>query len=303
MIRVGTAGWSYTSGKGKWMGVFYPSARVDPLEFYAHFFEIVEVNSTFYRPLTPQMAETWARKAPERFQFSVKLYQKFTHPKMFAQATGGAAAEVSVEDFREFSASVAPLKDAGKLGPLLAQYPPSFRRSDAATDQLRRLADQLHGYAIVVELRHRSWMQDEKALELLRDSGLSWVHTDEPFISSAGGTMPLTGPIAYLRFHGRNAQEWWRGDSDERYNYLYSLAEQSQLAQRITAIPSIAPDTYVVYNNHFGGKAVANALQMKLLLGQDIRPDVPRQLLNAFPELAQLIAQEAVERDAPSVSF
>ena len=104
------------------------------------------------------------------------------------------------------------------------------------------------------------------------------------------------GALAYLRFHGRNAQNWWKGDSDERYNYLYSLKEQSHLAQRITAMPSITTDTYVVYNNHFGGKAVANALQMKLLLGQAIPDDVPLPLLKAFPELADLIQKEGVER-------
>jgi uncharacterized protein YecE (DUF72 family) len=139
-------------------------------------------------------------------------------------------------------------------------------------------------------------MDDERTLDLLRSNGLSWVHTDEPLITSAGGTMPQTGALAYLRFHGRNAQDWWRGDRDERYNYLYSMKEQAHLAQRITAMPSMTTDSYVVYNNHFGGKAVANALQMKLLLGQAIPDDVPPPLVKAFPELAELIENEEAER-------
>ena len=295
MIRIGTAGWSYMSGKGKWAGVFYPKGTSDPLEFYARFFETVEVNSTFYRPIDAKMAESWARKTPDGFKFSVKLYQKFTHPKMFQEATGELA-RVDADDFKSFIAGLKPLSADGKLGPLLAQYPPSFRRSDTNMETLKRLADKLSGHPIVVELRHKSWMDDGKTLELLRDTGISWVHTDEPYISDAGGTVPITGPIAYLRFHGRNAREWWRGDRDERYNYLYSLKEQTQLAQRITAIPRVTADTYVAYNNHFGGKAVANALEMKLLLGQEIPDDIPKPLLEEFPDLAELIDKEAVER-------
>ncbi len=297
VIRIGTAGWSYMSGPGKWAGVFYPRGTSDPLEFYARFFETVEVNSTFYRPISAETAEGWARKTPDGFNFSIKLFQKFTHPKMYQEATGEVA-NVANDDFTAFISGIRPLEEVRKLGPLLAQYPPSFRRSDAGVDQLRRLADQLARYQLVVELRHKSWLENDKTLELLRDHGLSWVHTDEPFVSDAGGTMPITGPIAYLRFHGRNAKDWWRGDRDERYNYLYSLKEQTQLAQRITAIPRVAADTYVAYNNHFGGKAVANALEMKLLLGQPIPEDVPQALLEAFPELAQLVEQEGVERDS-----
>jgi len=284
------------SGKGKWAGVFYPKGTSDPLEFYARFFETVEVNSTFYRPIEADVAERWAQKAPEGFKFSIKLFQKFTHPKMYKDATGEAA-DLEADDFKSFISGIKPLDAEGKLGPLLAQYPPSFKRSGAAMDQLERLAEQLSGYSLVLELRHRGWMDDDKTLEVLRDHGISWVHTDEPLISDAGGTMPITGPIAYLRFHGRNAKEWWRGDRDERYNYLYSLKEQTHLAQRITAIPRVAADTYVAYNNHFGGKAVANALEMKLLLGQEVREPIPEPLLLEFPELAQLVEKESVERD------
>ena len=98
MIRIGTAGWSYMSGHGKWAGVFYPRGTDDPLAFYARFFQTVEVNSTFYRPIEPEMARSWAAKTPADFRFSVKLFQKFTHPKMFEKATGEAA-RVDNDDF------------------------------------------------------------------------------------------------------------------------------------------------------------------------------------------------------------
>ena len=91
-IRIGTAGWSYPTGKGTWKGLFYPPkqprVRVDELAYYAEHFDTVEVNSSFYRPPTPVMAKRWAERTPRRFEFAVKLYQKFTHPEMFAKATG-----------------------------------------------------------------------------------------------------------------------------------------------------------------------------------------------------------------------
>jgi len=285
------------SGDGKWAGVFYPRGTKDALPFYTRFFDTVEVNSTFYRPISAEVAEGWAQKTPDGFKFAVKLYQKFTHPKMFEDATGEAA-DIDADDFTSFLATIQPLAHHGKLGPLLAQYPPSFRRSPDNMDGLKRLADQFAGYPVVLELRHKSWTEDDKTLELLRDHGISWVHTDEPFISDSGGAMPITGPVAYLRFHGRNAKDWWRGDRDERYNYLYSLKEQTQLAQRITSLPRVSADTYVAYNNHFGGKAVANGLEMKLMLGQQVPEDVPQPLLEAFPDLAKLIDEEKMERSS-----
>jgi uncharacterized protein YecE (DUF72 family) len=296
VIRIGTAGWSYPTGEGKWTGIFYPPGRqVDPLEFYAHFFDTVEVNSTFYRPLAPRVAGSWAAKTPANFRFAVKLYQKFTHPKMFEEATGHEA-RVAAEDFVQFEASVAPLAEAGKLGPLLAQFPPSFKRDPATLAYLEELARQFADYQLVVELRHRSWTADPAVAEMLAAHRVSWVRIDEPKFASSVGQVPRTGPVGYFRFHGRNYKEWWKGDRESRYNYLYAPREQSALAEQIMDVASTASQTHVVYNNHYGAKAVANALQMKLMLGQDVPTDVPRPLLAAFPDLAELLEREAAER-------
>jgi uncharacterized protein YecE (DUF72 family) len=296
MIRIGTAGWSYPTGEGRWTGIFYPPGRkVDPLEFYAHYFDTVEVNSTFYRPLAPDVAESWAEKTPPDFRFAVKLYQKFTHPKMFEEATG-AEANVANEDFDRFLRGVAPLAEAGKLGPILAQFPPSFKCSAETLAYLDRLAGRLEGHHLVVELRHESWTEDDAAKKLFAAHGVSWVRIDEPKFASSIGQVPTTGPIGYFRFHGRNYKEWWHGDRETRYNYLYSPAEQGQLAQQITAVAGTAGDTHVVYNNHYRAKAVANGLQMKLLLGQDVPKDVPAPLLAEYPDLARLLEHEAAER-------
>jgi uncharacterized protein YecE (DUF72 family) len=269
--------------------------KPDPLEFYARYFDTVEVNSTFYRPLAPNVAQSWAAKTPRDFRFGIKLYQKFTHPMMFEEATG-AEAVLGSRDFERFLEGIAPLKEAGKLGPVLAQFPASFKRSDENLEHLQRLAQKLDDIQLVIELRHHSWTEDEAARNLLAANRVSWAHIDEPRFASSIGQVPNVGPLGYFRFHGRNAKQWWKGDAEERYNYLYSPREQADLAQQITAVAGTAGDTHVVYNNHYRARAVANGLQMKLLLGQDVPDDVPAPLLDEYPDLAKLLEREAVER-------
>lgn len=293
MIRIGTAGWSYPTGAGRWTGIFYPhDRRVDALEFYARFFDTVEVNSTFYRPVPTGVARSWALKTPASFRFSVKLYQKFTHPRMFEEATG-AEAKLEGEDFARFEASLQPLAEASKLGPLLAQFPPSFKRDQESLEHLQALAERFDRYQLVVELRHRSWSEDDAGARLLAGHRVSWVRIDEPKFPSSVRQVPTTGPIAYFRFHGRNARDWWGGDRETRYNYLYSLREQAQLAQQITAVAGTAGDTYAAYNNHYRAKAVVNALQMKLILGQEVPNNIPAPLLAEYPDLAELIERDS----------
>src|SRR5512138_3689752 len=157
MIYVGTSGWSYPTGEGKWDGVFYPKGKdVDHLEFYSRYFNAVEINSSFYRPIFPNVAKSWATKAPEGFKFTAKLYQKFTHPKMFEEATGKRA-EVDLADFEQFTSGIEPLVETGKLGALLAQFPPSFKRDEENATYLEDLIRRLDSYPLAVELRHRSW--------------------------------------------------------------------------------------------------------------------------------------------------
>src|SRR5215471_2949032 len=145
-LRIGTSGWNYPSGRGKWNGVFYPPSRgrakhFDELSYYAEHFNTVEVNSTFYGQPLPDVTRAWAERTPAGFEFSVKLYQKFTHPKMFKRAyvkgvaagDAGAGALLDVlakpneSDLDDFRRGVDPLASSGKMGALLAQFPPSFK--------------------------------------------------------------------------------------------------------------------------------------------------------------------------------
>jgi uncharacterized protein YecE (DUF72 family) len=303
VIYVGTAGWSYPQGEGRWDGLFYPrDRRVDHLTYYASHFNAVEINSSFYRPLSPDYAQTWARKTPADFRFTAKLYQKFTHPRMYTEATGDEA-DLRRDDFERFKAGLAPLAEAGKLGALLAQFPASFKADAEAYTHLEDLIRQFVDYGLAVELRHRSWTDSPDAARLLEESGVAWCIIDEPKFKTSVGAVPLTGRLAYFRFHGRNAAEWWHGDRETRYNYLYSAPEQSGLAAEVADAAAHTEDTYVFYNNHYRAKAVVNATQLKAALGQPVQADFTAEMLSSYPELGTLVTPSAaapLERAAES---
>jgi uncharacterized protein YecE (DUF72 family) len=289
MIHIGTSGWSYPTGEGRWDGVFYPSGRgADHLEFYSRYFDAVEINSSFYRPPLPNVTRSWARKSPPQFHFTAKLYQKFTHPKMYEEATGEAAL-LKLEDFQRFQQGIEPLMEAGKLGALLAQFPPSFKRDEESVDHLEDLIHRFQGYPLAVELRHRSWTEDPQTFRLLESHGVAWCMIDEPKFRTSVGEVPLTSNLAYFRLHGRNAREWWTGDRESRYNYLYSAGEIGELVGEVRRISEQTQESYVFYNNHYGAKAVVNALQMRLGLGQTVPVDLPESLLRRYPELKEAL--------------
>jgi uncharacterized protein YecE (DUF72 family) len=286
MIYVGTSGWSYPTGEGRWEGIFYPRGKkVDQLEFYSGYFNAVEVNSTFYRPVYANVAKSWAKKTPDDFRFAVKLYQKFTHPKMFQESTGKEA-EVNREDFDQFRAGLDPLMESGKLGCLLAQFPPSFKHDEETVTYLEDLIRQFEGYPLAVELRHRSWTDNSDTLSLLEAHDVAWCRIDEPKFRTSVGEVPLTSKLGYFRFHGRNAREWWTGDRETRYNYLYSSEEIAGLTREVKEVASATKDTFVFYNNHYGAKAVVNALQTRMEFGQPPATDLPEPLRAQYPELA-----------------
>lgn len=291
MLYVGTAGWSYPTGKGTWEGVFYPAdKRVDRLEFYSRYFKAVEVNSTFYRPPFPNVTRSWARKTPADFRFTAKLWQKFTHPKMYAEMTGQEP-ELVERDFETFRSGLAPLAEAGKLGALLLQFPPSFKLEPAALEHLEDLIRRFGELPLAVELRHRSWTEQPDARRLFEEYGVAWTMIDEPKFRTSIGEVPLTSRLAYFRFHGRNAAAWWRHENaEDRYNYLYSPAEQRQLASEVREAADRARDTFVFYNNHYRAKAVVNALELQASLGLGIPATPPSSLLDEYPELRQYLS-------------
>jgi len=261
-LYIGTSGWSYPRGEGTWTGYFYPKGKIDELGYYSQFFNAVEINSSFYSPPDPERVHNWIRRVPEGFVFTAKLWQKFTHPKMFKQATGSEAV-ISLRDIELFKRSIEPLTVANKMGALLAQFPPSFKNDDFNRQILRAVTKAFGDYRLAIELRHRSWSDDPNITTLLVEGNTAWVQLDEPkFESSIAQQLPLTSDIAYFRFHGRNAENWWRGDSETRYRYLYSPEEIQGLAQRVTDASQRAKITFAFFNNHWQGYAPRNAISM-----------------------------------------
>ena len=270
-LYIGTSGWSYPKGEGTWKGYFYPKGKIDELGYYSQFFNTVEINSSFYRPPNLGYVHNWARKVPKGFLFSVKLWQKFTHPKMFKETTGSDAV-ISRADIDIFKKSIDPLVESGKMGALLAQFPPSFKSDDFSRQIIMAVIKAFGDYRLAVELRHRSWSDDPNTAQLLAEGKTSWVQIDEPgFETSIARQLPLTSDTAYFRFHGRNAENWWRGDNETRYKYLYSADEIEELAQKVKTASRKAKLTFTFFNNHWQGYAPRNAIGMIKALKQPVK--------------------------------
>jgi uncharacterized protein YecE (DUF72 family) len=301
-IRVGTSGWSYPRGEGTWNGIFYPapgrrprgSGKFDELRFYAEHFDTVEINSTFYRIPAPATAASWAKRTPRHFEFSLKLFQKFTHPEMFHTATGADPLDLGEKDVDEFRAAIDPLASAGKLGALLAQFPASFKHEPDARGYLEWLLRNFREYDVAVELRHRSWSdQAEDTLTLLAEFGAAWTQIDEPKfrLSIRQNLLPNVKSFYYLRLHGRNAAQWWKHEkSDDRYNYLYSASELEPFAEAVEdATRREVKKAYLYANNHFSAKSVANAAILKHQLGQDLPGEYPEEMVERYPDLKGIV--------------
>jgi uncharacterized protein YecE (DUF72 family) len=313
-LRIGTSGWNYPSGRGTWNGVFYPAARgrpktFDELSFYAEHFDTVEVNTTFYGPPRPDVSRAWADRAPAGFEFSVKLYQKFTHPEMFkktlrrklpaASAPGGDAwldrlARPNQADLDQFRTGIDPLVAAGKLGALLAQFPASFKNTPATRDYVSDLLRDFSGFRVAVELRHRSWSDAiGDTLGLLNAFGAAWVQIDEPKFrfSIRQNYLPNVEGFYYMRLHGRNAAKWWRHEkSDDRYDYLYSREELQEFVDTADAARRLVRKLYLYTNNHFSAKSVANAAMIKKALGEPLEGDYPPEFIERYPDLAGAVS-------------
>ncbi|HEX79264.1 MAG TPA: DUF72 domain-containing protein [Dehalococcoidia bacterium] len=261
-LYIGTSGWSYPRGEGTWKGHFYPTGKIDELIYYSRYFSAVEINSSFYHPPDPETVKKWSERVPEGFLFTAKLWQKFTHPDMYRQATG-TDATISQRDVDIFKRSLEPLVESNRLGALLAQFPPSFKNDDFGRRILAAVGKTFSQYRLAVELRHKSWSDDPETAKLLAAGNTAWVQIDEPkFRTSIAQELPITSGIAYFRFHGRNAENWWRGDSETRYRYLYSDSEIQELSHRVEAAHRKAKLAFAFFNNHWQGYAPRNAVSM-----------------------------------------
>ena len=271
-IRIGPAGWSYTD----WEGIVYPphKSKFDHLAYLAAFFNTIEINSPFYRIPPPAHAKSWVRRVGSNpdFKFTTKIFRGFTHED----------AELGTDDVKAFRNYLDPLADSGRLGAVLLQYPWSFKNSPESINKLDHLFREFGRYPLALEVRHSSF-QNEEFVRFLNERNVAWVNVDQPmFHDSVKPADTVTGPVAYVRLHGRNYEKWFaHNESWERYNYLYSKEELAPWVGRVRKMAK-DKDTYVVTNNHFRGQAVVNAADLQDALGQAHK--VPPQLKEVYGE-------------------
>lgn len=287
-VFVGLAGWSYAD----WNGIVYPSPRprgFHEATYLAEYFDAIEINTSFYSPLKPELAAQWIDRIAQnpRFLFTAKLSQKFTHKE-------GATAD----DEKSVRLGFDVLRNAGRLGAVLLQFPFSFHQTPENLARLSDLLDRFADYPLIVEVRHASWSQPD-FYELLRARSVGICNIDQPLIGrSIKPGKQATSSIGYFRLHGRRYDTWFSDDPEtprhERYNYLYAEQELLPWADRIRSVAADTKTTFVVANNHFQGKAAVNALQLIHILSDD-KVKVPDVLRSHFPQLDPIATEPAKE--------
>lgn len=300
-IACGVAGWSYED----WRDTVYrlpavpcrqpllfdvpgsrqapsgPTYAADPLTFLAGYVDMVEVNSSFYRIPTAATVASWVGKTARQpeFFFTAKLYQGFTHEGRRDRALAA-----------QFRQAFAPLREAGRLRALLAQFRYDAAATPAMRDLLRWLGDEFASWVhLVVEVRHASW-QTDPGLEFLCGLGVSIAVLDYPVgRDSFTARRNLGAPEAYFRLHGRNYAAWFAHDKEayEPYNYDYSDAEIGELARTAEAMLPHVRSLTIVANNHYRGKGVSAALRLKSELLRQKVP-IPPALLESYPNLKRV---------------
>jgi len=269
-IRVGPAGWSYKD----WENVVYPphGSKFDHLAYLAAFFDTIEINSPFYRIPPPTHAKSWVRRVANNpdFLFTTKVFRGFTHEK----------AELIDADVDAFRTYLDPLMEANRLGAILLQFPWSFKNTPESIEKLATLFRAFDEYPKALEVRHATF-QNNDFVKFLEEHDVSWVNVDQPLFSdSVKPADAVTGPLAYVRFHGRNYEKWFaHEESWERYNYLYSKEELEPWVERIDRMAK-RKDVFVVTNNHFRGQAIVNAGDIKESLG--LGGQLPPQLREVY---------------------
>jgi len=258
-ILIGCSGWSYADSfeSGGWIKVFYPDAKTRKLQYYSQFFNTAEMDATFYEKfymyMTKDTFTAMSKATPDDFQFSIKVPETVTHDKRLDVSKGAMAL------LDEFLDKISPLKSANKLGAVLIQLPPSFtvkefRNTEEFLDRIPT------GYDYALEFRNPSW-NTEGPWELLKHYNIAAVMTDSPepdklqFLSEP----IITANHSFIRWHGRHTKP--------RYNYLYSKEE---LQPWVNKVKQISSETSVVrgyFNNHYGARAVVNAIEFKQMLG------------------------------------
>jgi uncharacterized protein YecE (DUF72 family) len=267
------------------------------LAYYASRFPIVEVDSTYYFPPTPELAATWVERTPPGFTMNIKAWSLLTgHPTFHHSLWPDMQSAVPVEHrdkrrlyshylpadaldeaWDRFHHSLLPLQRAGRLGAVLLQYPRWFGPKEENRQALRDAVRHLPGLRLCVEFRHARWLEGgdcEPTLELLEQLGVSFVCVDEPagFPSSMPPVVAVTSDLAVVRFHGRNTATWEDPEittAAERFRYRYTTDELREWVPRIREMAASAREVHVLMNNCYRDDAAVNGAELAELLLQD----------------------------------
>lgn len=278
MIHIGLAGWGDHEE-------LYPRGLQtgDKLARYAQHFSIVECDSTFYAIPKPEQFRRWAEQTPAHFQFVVKAYQGMTGHRRNDRYYSNTR-----QQFAAFISAIEPLRETGKLGAVLFQYPPWFDCQRKHVELLRKTRSWMGDIRCALEFRHQSWFlkgMREQTIEYMMKE--NWIHSicDEPQVGE--GSIPIVPIVTdkertVVRFHGRNDDGWIQsGDSnwrEVRYLYRYSEAELLEWRLILKQLAANSEQVYVIFNNNSGGDAADNAIQLMSLLGQEITALPPKQI-------------------------
>jgi uncharacterized protein YecE (DUF72 family) len=291
-IRVGTASWTdRTLIESGW----YPPEADTPekrLRYYARQFPLVEVDATYYALPAEQTAAAWAARTPAAFTFDIKAFSLFTqHPtRVTALPTDlRPAAEKAGKDrvylkdvdpsvadqaWERFLAALEPLRQAGKLGTILLQFPPWFPISRRNKDYIAACAERVAPRQVCVEFRNWTWMTEDnqrETLDFLSEYRLPYVCVDMPqgHRDSIPPVLAVTDPgLAVIRLHG-HSDKWDSKDIHERFGYRYTTDELTDWAAKAAGLARDADDTHVLFNNCYRDYAQVNAQELnRLLTGQ-----------------------------------
>jgi uncharacterized protein YecE (DUF72 family) len=295
-VRVGTCSW--TDPTLVKAGTFYPEEKMtaeERLGFYAANFPIVEVDATYYAPPAQRTAGLWVERTPPDFVFDVKAFRLLTqHPTppsaLWKEFRGELPAEIAgkrtiymrdlprelqAEAVRLFREGLMPLHSAGKLGVVLFQLPPFVYPTRGAFGYLSWAAQHLEDFQLAVEFRNGRWLDEEhheETLSFLERHGLAYVCVDEPqgFRSSVPPVVAVTGPIAEVRFHGRNSANWERKgiSAAERFRYDYNAEELAEWVPRVKTLAEEAEAVHVLMNNCYADYGISSARLIADLLTQ-----------------------------------
>lgn len=290
-LYCGPCGWSYPH----WNGTVYPRNRsrdFHSLEFISRYFDAVEINTSFYQPLRPEISRLWIKKVEHnpKFLFCAKLNRRFTHDR-----------DLDNDAIAVFKNGLWAFLGAKKFGCLLMQFPWTFRYTEENRAFFIKLRRAFREFPLATEMRHSSWSHEE-AIGTLIDYRVGFCNIDQaPYTKAMPPAEFVTSPIVYVRLHGRNPQDWKHefgqsGRPVARHDYLYSEAELAEWRDRIQRMHRFAALSFVFTNNDIGGKAVVNGIQLAELLGDD-RHRAPADLARRYPmELAGLKADCPTQR-------